>query len=124
MKYFIIPQNDITMEIYAETPEQALEDFAWDMDSDMNAYFKAVTEEEYELIQKEKQYVAYREQELEFRIEDAKNHVEDLYEGRVTLTEEEYIDIAKEFIERYDCNCDENSLFEWIIEGYVDKEEE
>lgn len=124
MKYFIIPQNDITMEIYAETPEQALEGFAWDMDSDMNAYFKAVTEKEYELIQKEKQLATYRKQELEFRIEDAKNHVEDLYEGRVKLTEEEYKDIAIEFIEEYDCNRDENSLFEWIIEGYVDEREE
>lgn len=124
MKYYIVPNNDIAMEIDAESAEQALEGFAWSMDSDMNTYFKAVTEKEYELIQKEKQLATYRKQELEFRIEDAKNHVEDLYEGRVKLTEEEYKDIAIEFIERYDCNRDENSLFEWIIEGYVDKEEE
>lgn len=124
MKYYIVPNNDIAMEIDAETPEQALEGFAWGMDSDMNAYFKAVTEEEYKQLQEGKQFMAYCKQRLEFRTEDAKAHVENMYEGRVELTEEEYKNIAKEFIEKYDCNCDENSLFEWIIEGYVDKGKE
>lgn len=129
MKYLIIPRNNVAMEINADimncnNKADAMVIFAINMDSDMGNYFQVVTEKEYAQMLKEDQLMAYRKQELEFRIQDAKNHVEDLYEGKVTLTEEEYKEIAKEFLCRYDCNQDENSLFEWIIEGYVDKEGE
>lgn len=42
MLYRIVPVQPVAAEIYAESPESALEGFAWAMDSDMGAYFKAV----------------------------------------------------------------------------------
>ena len=46
MKYYIIPNSDIAAEIDAKNKEDAIEEFAATMDSDMNAYFRVVTEEE------------------------------------------------------------------------------
>ena len=49
-KYYIIPVSSFEEEIEASSPEEAMEKFAWQMDSDMNNYFKAVTKEELEEI--------------------------------------------------------------------------
>ena len=42
MMYKIIPVSQVADIVDAESPESALEDFAFAMDSDMNRYFKAV----------------------------------------------------------------------------------
>lgn len=46
-KYYIIPVNDIVMEVEGNDKYEAMDEFAFKMDLDMNAYFRAVTEEEY-----------------------------------------------------------------------------
>lgn len=135
MKYYIIPKVDIAMEINADimncnNKADAMTIFAINMDSDMNQYFKAVTEGEYKQLQEEKRYKAYKKQELEFRTEDAKNHMEDSIEYYIededeakafldSVPEEDYEYIAEQFIDRYDCNRNENDLFDWLIEEYV-----
>lgn len=48
MKYLIIPNNTLPMSIDANSKEDAMISFAAGMDTDMNTYFKAVTEEEYQ----------------------------------------------------------------------------
>ena len=50
MMYKIIPVSPVAGIVDAESPECAIEGFAWAMDSDMNVYFKAVpaTEKEAE----------------------------------------------------------------------------
>ena len=50
MKYYIIPVNEIAFTVDAVDAADAMESFATQMDLDMNVYFKAVTEEEYERI--------------------------------------------------------------------------
>ena len=135
MKYYIIPKVDIAMEINADimncnNKADAMTIFAINMDSDMNQYFKAVTEGEYKQLQEEKRYKAYKEQELEFRTEDAKAHMYDSIEYYIededaakvfldSVPEEDYEYIAERFIDRYDCNGSENDLFDWLIEEYV-----
>ena len=52
-KYIIIPVSDKIAEIHAETAEDALVTFATGMDSDMGAYFRAVTEKEYNKLRNE-----------------------------------------------------------------------
>ncbi len=47
-KYYIIPNGkDVIAQIDAPDAEEAMNDFAISMDMDINAYFKAVTEQEY-----------------------------------------------------------------------------
>lgn len=46
-KYYIIPNSiEPVDEIEAESPEDAMVEFAWQMDSNMNTYFKAVAKPE------------------------------------------------------------------------------
>ena len=49
MLYKIIPVSPIVGVIDAESSEDAIEGFAWAMDSDMNVYFKAVPATENEV---------------------------------------------------------------------------
>lgn len=46
-KFYIIPKNEVAMEIHSVNADDAMSCFAFAMDSDMNTYFRAVTEEEY-----------------------------------------------------------------------------
>lgn len=48
MLYKIVPASTVAAIIDAESPDVAMDGFAWSMDSDMNVYFKAVpaTEED------------------------------------------------------------------------------
>lgn len=48
MLYKIIPLYPAAAVIDAESPEAAMDGFAWAMDSDMNTYFKAVPATEIE----------------------------------------------------------------------------
>lgn len=47
MKYYIIPKRDVIIEIDESNSEEAMNVFAVQMDTDMNTYFVALTEEEY-----------------------------------------------------------------------------
>ena len=59
-KYYIIPNGkDVVAEIDAPDAEGAMNDFAISMDMDMNAYFKAVTEQEYDEWRKEQDSEAH-----------------------------------------------------------------
>lgn len=59
---------------------------------------------------------AYRKRELQYRIQDAKNHAEELgYE----ISDEDAESIAKRFLYIHDCNVSENNQFEEVIETYM-----
>ena len=61
---------------------------------------------------------AYRKRELQYRIQDAKNHAEELgYE----ISDEDAESIARRFLVIQDCNVAENDVFEEIVEVYVNK---
>lgn len=47
-KFVIVPRNCEVDEVIADSAEEAIVSFAENMDSDMNAYFRAVPEKEYE----------------------------------------------------------------------------
>ena len=49
MIYKIVPKSPIASIVDAESPESALEGFAYQMDYDMNAYFNAVPATESEI---------------------------------------------------------------------------
>ena len=72
-KYFIIPKDDVAMEIHSANPEDAMSCFAWAMDSDMNAYFRAVTEEEYEEIKDKRLWEARKKTQVDFYIDELEN---------------------------------------------------
>lgn len=60
----------------------------------------------------------YREQEFEYRKQDAENHAEEMGVDGI-LTEEDYYEIAQRFLNKQDCNIDENTQFEYIINEYL-----
>ena len=55
-KFYIIPKEEVVMEIHSANADNAMICFAWSMDSDMNKYFRAVTEEEYEEIRRKRNF--------------------------------------------------------------------
>ena len=54
-KYFIIPKDEVAFIVHSANAENAMECFATVMDLDMNQYFLAVTEEEYNEIKRKKE---------------------------------------------------------------------
>lgn len=56
----------------------------------------------------------------EYRIEDAKNHAEDM-EVDDLLYNIDYEIIVDNFLDDYDCNVDENSQFRRVISDYVER---
>lgn len=68
------------------------------------------------MLPKEVLEAAYRKRELQYRIQDAKNHAENLgYE----ISDEEAKEIAQTFLNSIDCNVAENENFENIVEEYM-----
>ena len=59
--------------------------------------------------------MAYREQELKFRMEDVIRQAENL---GIEVDDEDVRSIAEEFINKQDCNFSENELFEDILSRY------
>ena len=59
--------------------------------------------------------MAYREQELKFRMEDVICQAENL---GIEVDDEDVRSIAEEFINKQDCNVSENELFEDILSRY------
>lgn len=76
---------------------------------------KALSGEEIEAI--------YRLKEFQYRCEDAKAHClvfNDEDEWYALMSEEDYENMAALFIEKYqDCNLDENSIWDNLIEDYT-----
>lgn len=73
-------------------------------------------------------YAAYRYQENMFRMQDARCHINELIknevnEGKINklkkLNESDVEILAKRFLDKYDCNYDENTLWELIINDYI-----
>ena len=65
-KYYIIPREDIAMEVHSANADDAMSCFAWAMDFDISRYFRAVTEEEYLEYKREREAVAAMNSEIEF----------------------------------------------------------
>ena len=93
MRYYIIPNNEIVDEIEAADAGEAIIDFATKMDLDMNIYFRAVTEEEYEEIEREKLRKARKQIHVNF-------YVDELYD-RFDVPEEDIESIAERAYECY-----------------------
>ena len=62
----------------------------------------------------------YRHQNLMNRIQDAKDHAEDM---GIDISEADAKEIAEEFIDNHDCNQTENDQFEGIINEFVKNRE-
>ena len=77
---------------------------------------------------------AYRYQEMFYTIKDAKRHVSEnlkwynfliavIDKTPIKATEEDYENIAADFLERYDCDIDSNRMWEMVIENYFELED-
>lgn len=74
------------------------------------------TEEIVNMLPDEVLEAAYRKRELQYRIQDAKNHAEELgYE----ISNDDAKSIAETFLYNYDCDLPENIQFEDIIEKFI-----
>lgn len=69
MKYYIIPNTEIAMTVEADSRDEAMSDFAWRMNSDMNEYFRAVTEDEYIRKTMNDRFEASHQQFIDFAID-------------------------------------------------------
>ena len=74
MKYYIIPTCDIATEVDAKDMYDAMDTFALTMDFDMNTYFRAVTEEEYEEIKDKKLWEARKKTQVDFYIDELEDN--------------------------------------------------
>ena len=95
MKYYIIPKDEIVMELDATNADEAVIDFATKMDMDMNQYFRAVTEEEYEQIKSQRLIDSDRESKISFYTEELEENFD--------VPEEDIPDVAEN---AYDIYCD------------------
>lgn len=123
-KYLIIPKDDVAFVVHSGNAEDAMSCFAWAMDSDMNAYFRAVTEEEYEEIKEEKLWEASKKTQVDFYIEELEDNfdvpedqipdvADNAYEIYCNAGHYPYSDVETEYDalnKAYDEWCDEN---EW-----------
>lgn len=110
-KYYIIPHSMVPVfEVEANSPEEAMEKFAFEMDSDMNAYFKAVDDSGKagaELDESRRKYVEWAKEEImsEWECDDSDLAEEiadwafELYLDGDGHTEYECIELA---VEEYD----------------------
>ena len=119
-KYYIIPVEDVMAKIFAESPKQAIEGFVWNMNDDMNLYFKAVTEDEYLAWKHEKDFEAHSRFVTDF--------MEDVARDDFDIPDEDARDVAEMAYEKY-CDPDypltEYGAVELAAEEYwEDKEEE
>ena len=114
-KYYIIPTTEIAHIINkAESSEDAMDKFALEMDFDLNTYFRAVTEEEYQMTLKKRNDEIVRNRFIEWAEEVI---LEDFDE--YDFTEQE----AREIAERaWEVNCEGRGLTEYeCIEEAIDE---
>lgn len=62
----------------------------------------------------------YRKVELEYRMDDAKNHVEYAGYDPDGFSETDYEEMAQLFAKRCDCDIDENSTWESVVKEYIE----
>lgn len=60
----------------------------------------------------------YRRMQLQYTIEDVKRHCEDL-EIEEYLSDRDYQIIAEQFLDKQDCNIDQNSQYQNLIKNYL-----
>lgn len=75
----------------------------------------------------EAEYAAYRKVQHYFEFQDAMCQVEDYDDlngtiWREKLTEGDYEVLVERYDDAYDCNINENALWEAVIETYVERE--
>lgn len=71
--------------------------------------------------------MAYRKRQLQYLIQDAKNHTEEYLSDEYELAGLEISDVpeavyeamAKEFLDRMDCNVPENAIWEGVVNDYL-----
>lgn len=71
----------------------------------------------------------FREIEMEYLIEDARNHTENAYDPSnpmslccECMTDEDFAALAEIFQDNHDCNIADNQQWEAIIENYINQE--
>lgn len=104
-KYYIIPVNDVAMEVHSANADNAMSCFAWAMDSNMNKYFRAVTEEEYLEIKRERNLKGAHDQFIEWARDVIQEDFDD-YE----FDEETVNDLAED---AWDINCEGEGFTEY-----------
>ena len=124
MKYYIIPKEEIAMEIEDANVKNnidAMMHFANYMSLDMDEYFKAVTEEEYDKIKKERDFDAVHSQFVNW----AKDVIEEDFDDYEF--DEETISELAEDAWYINCDCEGYTEYECIeaaIEEYEKMQEE
>ena len=110
-KYFIIPKDDIAFIVHSGNAEDAMSCFATVMDLDMNTYFRAVTEEEYEEIKVKRNADAAKQNQIDFYIDELEHHFD--------IPEKDIKDIAER---AYECYCKSGSPGYGWAEGLTEYE--
>lgn len=113
-KYYIIPKEDVVMKVHSANADDAMSCFAWSMESDMNAYFRAVTEEEYLNIKRERNLKGAHDQFIDWAHEVLQEDFDE-YE----FDEETVDDLADD---AWDINCEGDGYTEYeCIQEAVDR---
>ena len=113
-KYYIIPREEIAFVVHSGNADDAMSCIAWAMDSDMNKYFRAVTEEEYLDIKRERNLKGAHDQFIDWA-HDVLQEDFDEYE----FDKETADDLAED---AWDINCEGNGYTEYeCIQEAVDK---
>jgi len=113
-KYYIIPKNEIAFIVHSGNADHAMECFAWAMDSDMNRYFRAVTEEEYEEIKRERNLKGAHDQFIDWAHDVLQEDFDDYEFDKETVDE-----LAED---AWDINCEGEGYTEYeCIQEAVDR---
>lgn len=113
-KFYIIPKEEVVMEVHSGNAADAMSCFAWTMDTDMNNYFRAVTEEEYLEIKRKRNLKGAYDQFIDWAY-DVLQEDFDEYE----FSEETVGDLAED---AWDINCEGDGYTEYeCIQEAVDR---
>lgn len=113
-KYYIIPKEEIAFIVHSGNADDAMSCFAFAMDSDMNQYFLAVTEEEYLDIKRERNLKGAHDQFIDWAHEVLQEDFDE-YE----FDEETVDDLAED---AWDINCEGDGYTEYeCIHEAVDR---
>jgi len=113
-KYYIIPKDEIAFIVHSGNADHAMECFAWAMDSDMNRYFRAVTEEEYEEIKRERNLKGAHDQFIDWAHDVLQEDFDDYEFDKGTVDE-----LAED---AWDINCEGEGYTEYeCIQEAVDR---
>lgn len=124
MTYYIIPREEIAMELNANNADEAMETFAIKMDLNMNTYFRAVTEDEYAAIAKEKRWAARCASQIDFYISELEDN--DEFDE---ISEDDIREVAENAYEIY-CNagsypyCDIATEYDALYRAYEEYQKE